>query len=526
MKDFGYNSSWELTGQLTANELKLLHWVEAEGLESPCVTIGHFRHPNFVNHTLRGLVANCSLIANKDILRIPTKLIITAHRIRHTPMYDAIAELLALERSISFDLDHILLTLFIMFEKQDQNSYWLPYIQLLPEEVFVPCESDSYNILWFDASRTIANTQTRQRAIDWQYDHLSLFFSQHPQLLPKFRHFNRPLFQWAYHTVTSRSFRLDFGVHKDTLCLVPYADLMNHNFANVGWLFRGKQVLSFYSGEDIRYGDQVFNFYGNLGNEVFSQDFGFVTKDNPFTCAHVMFPPIEAEDQYREKRLALLKSANLEPETPICVRFGPPTRELLFAALVHTAGGEDLANNLTPDNFAENLNELKFEKLMGLISTLLQKRLSEYKYTVQQDERLLPLLVGSANSNLADRLSLRRFNAVYLRREEKLILNSTLSFVNLSYHCPALPPTFSGAEDKIFSARALRGCNRYLKKIVIPLLLDLSWEQSFKGVKAKQHHGPWENWDFRQDPTVYPKEGQPAPLCPPGGDQAACAHAT
>jgi hypothetical protein len=449
------------------------------------------------------------------VLNIPTSIIITPHRISNAPGYDRIVELLKLEKSISFDLDHILLTIFLVLENQDPESFWAPYLKLLPEEIVVPTETDSYGQLWFDASNVVNNTLVRQRAVDYQFDKLTGFFAQHPQLLPKFRHFNKPLYEWAYNVVISRSFRLDFGVHKDTLCLVPFADLMNHNHVNVGWLFRGKHILTFYATNDLKPGDQIFNYYGDLGNEMLAQDFGFVSGDNPYTCATVMLPAPNPTDPLRDKRLGILKTVELDFNTPICVRQGPPTPLLLFASMVLLAGQDVLAINLTPDNAVDYLSDELLQRMSLLLVQSIDARLTEYKYSLQQDVRLLPLLRASANAQLTNSLAERRFNAVYLRYEEKSILESVKSFLNMTsgYHCSQLPYTFQGADDEVFRLRAMKLCVKYAVRVLVPLLQELSWTQHKQYLKPKTHMGPFEHWDFSQDPLVFPKDGMPPALC-------------
>eukprot|EP00298_Acanthocystis_sp_HF-20_P024051 c34061_g1_i1.p1 GENE.c34061_g1_i1~~c34061_g1_i1.p1 ORF type:complete len:632 (-),score=246.65 c34061_g1_i1:28-1923(-) len=503
MKNFGYiRETWARDEPLTAAESNLLKWVEREGLKSPCATIAHFDHPNFVNRTLRGIVANCSIGANKPVMTVPTKLIITPHRLLNSPIYDKIAEYIKSDSDISFDYDHLMLVMFLVLERQDPTSFWKPYFETLPEQVLVPSESDDYGRLWLDASYTVKKSEQRLKVIDWQFDHLSKMFKNQAHLLPRGHHFNKKYFSWAYNVVSSRSFVLDFGVHKDALCLVPFADFMNHdNMVNVGWLFQGKVALSFYSSNEIYNGQQILNHYGDFGNDILSLDYGFVMNDNPFTCAYINLLPISSDDQFGKRRLALLQSQNLEPEGSICVMAGPPSSDLFYAAVVMIANGELLNKNISPENLLKYLTDDIVHQALIYIRNLIQIKLKQYQYLPSLDERLLPLLQNTANSQIGDTLSVQRFDSVFLRYEEKWILNSTLRFINvsLSYQCNTLPPTFQGADDTVFEIRSSKSCSKYLTKVIIPLLQDLFWENSLKYVKPRRRKAFFEDWNFVQN---------------------------
>lgn len=513
MVQFGYGLASGEKPTLSLKEQKFLDWAQENGLQSPCVTISHFPHPMFDNRTVRGLLVNCSIPGNQVALKVPTKLIITSHRLENSPVFGEISGVLKLDSNLVYDYDHIMLTLFVLFELQATNSFWEPYLDLFPSELFVPIEADSYGRLWFDASDTIRKVEIREKAVDWQYTHLEQLFRNHPNLLPKFRHFNKGLYTHAYNLVTSRSFRLDFGVHKDTLCLVPFADLMNHRMeTTVGWLFLSKTSMGFYSGSDLAQGDQLFNNYGPIGNEILLMDYGFTVWDNPYTCAHVALPKLSMPESELNRRSAILATRDMGMDSPVCVQLGPPSSDLMFAAMVLTLDEGQLGNNITPENIKDWMTQPAVDKALELLEKALTLRLAEYKYPRTQDDRLLPLLRASAAAG-QDPITDRRYYSVFLRHQEKVILESVLEFVkaSLGWRCSQLPQTFPGADDRTFELRAGRTCSRYLRQAILPLLADLVWasETYRANPRSAVVKGPFENWDFSQDGSIYPNNARP-----------------
>eukprot|EP00300_Choanocystis_sp_HF-7_P043381 c9956_g1_i1.p1 GENE.c9956_g1_i1~~c9956_g1_i1.p1 ORF type:complete len:603 (+),score=145.75 c9956_g1_i1:22-1830(+) len=515
MSEFGYGLASGEKELLSIREQRFLSWVEENGLQSPCVTIAHFPHPMFDNRTVRGLGANCSTPANQVSFRIPTKLIITSHRLENSPVYDQISEIVKIDSNLQYDYDHIMLTLFVLLELQATGSFWKPYLDLLPSELLVPMETDAYGRLWFDASDTIRKIDIREKAVEWQYSHLDVLFRNHPALLPKFRHFNKALYLRAYNLVTSRSFRLDFGVHKDTLCLVPFADLMNHRTdAAVGWLFLSKTAMGFYSGSDLSEGDQLYNNYGPIGNDILLMDFGFTVWDNPYTCAHIKLPDLSMPEIEKNRRAAILATREISFSTPLCAQLGAPTPDMLFAAMVLTLDMDQLGNNITPENIKDWMTQPAIDKALHLLEAAVSDRLSEYKYPRTQDDRLLHLLRAAAAVG-QDALTDRRYFSVFLRHQEKIILESVQEFVHaaLGWRCSELPPTFTGAEDRVFELRAGRTCSKYLRQAIIPILNDLVFASEVYRTDPRNAavKGPFENWDFSQDASIANNPARPFP---------------
>jgi hypothetical protein len=76
--------------------------------------------------------------------------------------------------------------------------------------------------------------------------------------------------------VGSRGFTLD----KDTILLVPYADMMNHSaYPNVDWKYTGKGFLM-RALKVVKKGDQLFDTYGTKTNYENLLFYGMVLEDN------------------------------------------------------------------------------------------------------------------------------------------------------------------------------------------------------------------------------------------------------
>ncbi len=76
--------------------------------------------------------------------------------------------------------------------------------------------------------------------------------------------------------VGSRGFTLD----KDTILLVPYADMMNHSASpNVDWKYTKKKEFVMRALKVVKKGDQLFDTYGTKTNYENLLFYGMVLED-------------------------------------------------------------------------------------------------------------------------------------------------------------------------------------------------------------------------------------------------------
>lgn len=95
---------------------------------------------------------------------------------------------------------------------------------------------------------------------------------------------------WAFGVVTSRAFRTR-GPHHPA-AMLPLIDMANHSFkpnATVIPLASKPSTLILRASEPISAGSEIVLSYGNLQNDFFLMDYGFVVPDNPFETVSLQF---------------------------------------------------------------------------------------------------------------------------------------------------------------------------------------------------------------------------------------------
>jgi protein-histidine N-methyltransferase len=184
-----------------------------------------------------------------------------------------------------------------------QNSFWWPYIKLLPQ----PDEPERLGIpiWWPEADQrfldgTNAEPPIKKREEMWKAE----WTKGVAHLRDRFENWEEctyPLYQWAATIFGSRSFRASLTIPEELVrqsqilpddlsltldhikkdrfsVLLPVMDIGNHNGANqVDWLpdpIAGHISLSIHDA--ISEGSQIFNYYGNKSNSELLVAYGFI----------------------------------------------------------------------------------------------------------------------------------------------------------------------------------------------------------------------------------------------------------
>lgn len=216
-------------------EEALMHWIrENEG----------FVHENIVirnEKELRGIFVDADLQKDETFLNVPEECFFSIKAIRDgRTVFSKIVQSAA--GLLEGEIEPVQLALALMGEMKFQNSFWRPYLDLLP-----PTHPDQ-PLFWNDQQlqelqSPIVLSQIQQstlflkaklpllRTLASRYGHQLNFPQNDEQLLDEFI--------WSYYTVISRSFEVP-GDRRDlhgkpdpndyVTGLVPFADLLNHAF--------------------------------------------------------------------------------------------------------------------------------------------------------------------------------------------------------------------------------------------------------------------------------------------------------
>jgi histone-lysine N-methyltransferase SETD3 len=95
---------------------------------------------------------------------------------------------------------------------------------------------------------------------------------------------------WALAAVTSRAFRTRGKEYP--AAMLPLIDMANHSFDDLNAKITGgsgSSALQMVATKDIQPGDPILLSYGNLPNDFFLLDYGFIVPDNPYDTVQLRF---------------------------------------------------------------------------------------------------------------------------------------------------------------------------------------------------------------------------------------------
>ena len=169
--------------------------------------------------SVRGVHTKDPISENEVIMQIPYKCCITVEMGKETPTGRKVIEN-NFERK--FDAPkHIFLMLFMMIDGENENSFFQPYYNILPESLsYMPIFWNKDEYAWLKGSYLLEQIQMRKNAIRGDYELMCA-------IDPSFKRFSLDYFAWARMIVCSRNFGGVVNGIK-TSAMVPIADMLNH----------------------------------------------------------------------------------------------------------------------------------------------------------------------------------------------------------------------------------------------------------------------------------------------------------
>ncbi|KAJ1719669.1 hypothetical protein LPJ53_005604, partial [Coemansia erecta] len=169
------------------------------------------------------------------------------------------------------------------------DSFWKPYIDILPSQYHTPLEfaSDELQILK-GTPVEYAVEDRRQKYVDEHLQAVAAVEGRIPADVLTFENY-----VWAASAVSSRSFSKDLvkgssdEQTEGSEVLLPLLDMMNHlPRRRVSWISNDTGI-EFVTGQVLRGGEQVYNNYGPKSNEELMLGYGFCFEGNPFSHFHL-----------------------------------------------------------------------------------------------------------------------------------------------------------------------------------------------------------------------------------------------
>ena len=274
-KDANLNSIFEAKKNEFVNNLKkdtnynliikLLNTLSIHNAYFPKVTI--FSH----SKSNRGVIAKRFITQNEIIMTIPKEFILTVDTAKESDIGKQISLFMNMKLNSP---KHSLLSSFILYEKNKENSKWSFYYDIFPKDFhtypFFCNESENFLL---SGSKFLLKVKEKRKDIEEDYKVLCSMIDNYNV---SFNDFFRMRI-----IVSSRIFGIKInGIKVDAL--VPLADMLNHSTHNQTSWYYDEQIESFVvqAIEDIKEGNEIFDSYGKKPNSSYLLNYGFTIEHN------------------------------------------------------------------------------------------------------------------------------------------------------------------------------------------------------------------------------------------------------
>ncbi|XP_028404426.1 actin-histidine N-methyltransferase-like [Dendronephthya gigantea] len=373
-----------------------------------------------------GVRAVTSLQAGEKILNIPRKLILTSEHSTST----FLGSIIETDKLLQV-MPNVVLALKLLNECHKEDSFWKPYIDILPLKFSIPLFFTQEEVSVLKGSQVLGNVLNLYKSIARQYAYLYQLFKKIPtnNKLSFMKSFTYNQYRWAVSIVMTRQNQIPCSSGKGLhLALIPFLDMCNHcegHFTTDYDLSTDSCVC--YALDSYVSGDQVFIFYGPRSNSDFFVHSGFYYTDNKHDLLHIKLG-ISSSDSLHMLKTQLLSKIGVNMKNLAVTKEEIPLTKDLLAFLRIFCVTEDEGKQLS-EKTAEELQTILFdhsvkvskeneEKLCSFLETRCSLLLRQYPTTKEQDDEVLDSNDLSENTRLA----------ITLRRNEKTLLLNALSF--------------------------------------------------------------------------------------------------
>ncbi|XP_057416779.1 uncharacterized protein LOC130711255 isoform X2 [Lotus japonicus] len=254
------------------------------------------------------------------------------------------------------------LGLKLLQERAKVGSYWWPYISNLPITYSVPIFFPGEDIKNLQYAPLLHQVNKRCRfLLEFEQEVKRALASLTPDKHPfGGLEVDAPSLGWAMSAVSSRAFRLHGnkdpnGTHVDIPMMLPLIDMCNHSFNPNAKIIQEqdssstKMQVKVVAKTTIKEDDPLLLCYGNLSNDLFLLDYGFVMHSNPYdyielkydgafldaasTAAGVSSPNFSTPAPWQEHILSQLNLAGEAPDLKVSLGGQEIIEGRLLAAL-------------------------------------------------------------------------------------------------------------------------------------------------------------------------------------------------
>jgi protein-histidine N-methyltransferase len=384
-----------------------ISWLKKNGAKFPHLYVEKYKKNE------RGVKTKKTLEPNKNIIRIPKKIIIYSEMGKQT---DLGMQLQKHDENVS-NPDIIYLLLFIVKNLDDENGFYYPYYQTLPKDLsHLPVFWRETDLKHLKGSYIREVIRERKKGFMKNYKILCRACENFSKICSVKK------FMWTRSIIGSRN----FGIFVDNIkqsAMVPFADMLNHSASvNTKWYYK-KNAFLLDSTKSIKVGGEITDTYGIKCNSKYLLYYGFTLHDNTKYRNRVQIKISQQSNRgvlYKKKNKLIQDAFTCSIDGDFGDGEFSSLMRFLRIANSNTAEFTDISShvNITRTPFNRR-NEIA--TLMHLASYV-EKRLKAYKKTIAASEKEITKHLPYSNAAFAIKLVIG----------EKKILKSILMFCETS----------------------------------------------------------------------------------------------
>ncbi|ORX46330.1 SET domain-containing protein [Hesseltinella vesiculosa] len=298
---FGIDSNRSAKGTVVndARHENFLKWLKKHDFPGTKLRLATFKD------TGRGMMATDDIATGEVLVQVPKRLLISSNQLQ--TVYG--------DHSLS---PHQLLAAHLILLRSEVNSWWKPYLDLLPNHFkTLPVNFSEEHSALLPPSLADEILQQKRKIQD-DFDAVLAFFKGR-QDISLIATVTLDMFKWAWLCVNTRSIHVRSTSRRVKDCdiaLAPLLDFLNHsNEAQIeSGLNLHTQCFEIKTLTPYKAGEQVFINYGPHDNQAIFREYGFVLPKNGYNFVSVdnevwkLFEECESIQDARRKRQILCDS--------------------------------------------------------------------------------------------------------------------------------------------------------------------------------------------------------------------------
>ncbi|XP_021918937.1 histone-lysine N-methyltransferase setd3 isoform X2 [Zootermopsis nevadensis] len=322
-------------------------WMKENGAEIDGIEIAQF--PNYEY----GIKANKNFSQGDLLIAVPRKVMLTAENVEGSLLGPLLQKDAMLQH-----MPNVALSLLLLIEKFKPDSFWKPYIAVLPTEYTTVLYFKTNELQELKGSPSLEPALKQCRNIARQYAYFNNLFqhSSDPASNLLREVFTYDLYCWAVSTVMTRqNFVPSIDGNSMLNALIPMWDMCNHTNGKLSTDFNAEKNRSeCVACRDYKAGEQIFIFYGPRTNSELFVHNGFVYPENEHDGLRLRLG-ISRGDLLQAKRVELLGHLGIPAIGDFMLKKGPdPVDGRLLAFLrVFSMGPEHLNHWLSSDHSSD-----------------------------------------------------------------------------------------------------------------------------------------------------------------------------